>query len=440
MKRYDNYKSSGVEWIGEIPENWNITKLKHISDVVLGKMLTNDDKGNYLLKPYLRAANVNWLKVNVSNIKEMWFSPTEVEKLKLKENDLLVSEGGEVGRTCIWQNELEECFIQNSVHKITFPQDFNSKFFLYQFFYFGSVGYFDSIVNRISIAHLTGEKLKEIFVWFPPLSEQTAIAKYLDEKTEQIDKLIAGKRRLIELLKEERTAIINQAVTKGINSRAKLKPSGIDWLGDIPEHWEVKKLKFLTSIISKGTTPSTIGGELLDKGSIRFIKAENILQSNIVSEKPENFIDDKTNEILKRSELKENDILIVIAGATIGKVAILQKDFLPANTNQAVCFIRLTTHSLSKWIWLCLQARYIKETILLDAVQSAQPNISMEKIGNFITFLPPTKERIEIEKFIDDSTEKVSLTISKVEKEIELMQEYRTALISEVVTGKIKVV
>lgn len=119
MKKYDTYKDSGIEWIGEVPGHWEVKRLKAVAQIVLGKMLTNDDKGDFSLKPYLRAGNINWLNVNVDDIKEMWFSDKELEKYRLETDDLLVSEGGEVGRTCIWKNELPECYIQNSVHKIT---------------------------------------------------------------------------------------------------------------------------------------------------------------------------------------------------------------------------------------------------------------------------------------------------------------------------------
>jgi type I restriction enzyme S subunit len=144
---YPKYKPSGIEWIGEIPEHWKAKKLKYISNPVLGKMLTNEDKGGYYLKPYLRAQNINWFNADVSDVKNMWFSEKELEKYNIRLNDLLVSEGGEVGRACMWQLELPECYIQNSVHKVTFNNGFRSRFFLYLFYHLGQSGYFQSIVN-----------------------------------------------------------------------------------------------------------------------------------------------------------------------------------------------------------------------------------------------------------------------------------------------------
>ncbi len=134
MKAYPKYKQSNTEWIGKIPEHWDVKKLKYFAEIVLGKMLTNDDKGGYFYKQYLRAQNINWQKVNADDIKHMWFTEQELDQYRIKLNDLLISEGGEVGRTAIWNNEIEECYIQNSVHKVTMLNGNNPFYFLYLFF------------------------------------------------------------------------------------------------------------------------------------------------------------------------------------------------------------------------------------------------------------------------------------------------------------------
>lgn len=190
-----------------------VKKLKYVANVVLGKMLTNKDKGGYEKRKYLRAANIEWLCVNVSDVKEMWFSGDELVRLRIKEGDLLVSEGGAVGRSCIWKNELDECYIQNSVHKISFENSNNSIYFLNLFFIMGQKGFFDSIVNRISIAHLTGEKLKEIYVVCPPSEDQTTIVHHIETETARINAKIAKTQKIIELQKEYRTALISEVVT-----------------------------------------------------------------------------------------------------------------------------------------------------------------------------------------------------------------------------------
>lgn len=205
-------KDSGIDWLGEIPAHWEVKKLKYFANVVLGKMLTNEDKGGYQLKPYLRAKNIEWINPNVDDVKEMWFSENEIIQYRINENDLLVSEGGEVGRTCIWKNQLDESYIQNSVHKVTILEG-ESNYFLNQFVLFGKYGHFDAIVNKISIAHLTKEKLKDLAFIVPTIDEQLKISKFITDKTSEIDTIILKSKQEIELLKEYKTALISEVVT-----------------------------------------------------------------------------------------------------------------------------------------------------------------------------------------------------------------------------------
>lgn len=206
-------KDSGIEWIGQIPEHWEVKRLKYIANVVLGKMLCNENKGDFYLKPYLKSKNIQWLSIDISSIDEMWFSQKEMNDYLLIAGDLIVSEGGEVGKTAIWNNEIEECYIQNSAHKITFDLNHDPMFFLYLFFTIGKLGFFDSIVNKVSIGHLIKDKLINIKLIYPSLSEQKEIVSYIEQNTEKIDKAIAQKQQEIEKLKEYKATLIDSAVT-----------------------------------------------------------------------------------------------------------------------------------------------------------------------------------------------------------------------------------
>jgi type I restriction enzyme S subunit len=206
-------KNSGIDWVGEIPEGWEVKKLKYCADIVLGKMLCNEDKGGYYKKPYLKSKNIQWLNIDVSGIEEMWFSEYELELYRLKKGDLVLSEGGEVGKTCMWNDELEECYIQNSAHKVTINQNNLNTFFLYLFHAYGSAGGFNSIVRTISIAHLTKDKLLNLQCVVPSLPEQKTIAAYLGKKTGEVDKLISIKQKKITQLKEYKKSLIYEYVT-----------------------------------------------------------------------------------------------------------------------------------------------------------------------------------------------------------------------------------
>ncbi len=283
------------------------------------------------------------------------------------------------------------------------------------------------------------DKFYQIPIITPPFHEQETIARFLDYKVGKIDRFIRKKKQLIKLLNEQKAAIINAAVTKGLDPSEPMKDSGIAWLGEIPAHWEVRKLKTITTIISKGTTPNTIGRNLIEQGPVRFLKAENIGFNNLVQAEPENYIDDETNELLKRSQLQKQDLLFVIAGATLGKIAIMPESMIPANTNQAVSFIRMANPNQARFVWYWLQSEHIKQTIWLEAVQSAQPNLAMGKLSNFPVLMPPALEQELIVKYLDNEFDLLNTTITTIQKEIRLTEEYRTALIAEAVTGKIDV-
>jgi len=206
-------KDSGVEWLGEVPAHWEVKRVKELGNLVLGKMLDNVKSENTFYRSYLKSKNIGWLKVEDSNIEKMYFSLNEMKSYRLKKDDILLSEGGEVGKTAFWNDEIEECYIQNSVHKITIHQNNSPRFFLYQSFLLGSIKYYDSIVSHVSIKHLTKEKLSRVNWVRPPFAEQQAIATYLDTQTAHIDRIVTTINSQIIKLKELRKALINDIVT-----------------------------------------------------------------------------------------------------------------------------------------------------------------------------------------------------------------------------------
>jgi type I restriction enzyme S subunit len=285
---------------------------------------------------------------------------------------------------------------------------------------------------------LNKEDFKKLILPFPDYQTQSAIVKFLDRKTALIDQAIDIKQKQIELLKERRQILIHKAVTRGLDPNVKMKDSGVELIGEIPEGWEVARVKHYSTTISNGTTPSTEGRSILDEGVVRFIKAENI-QDGVVTDSPAHFIDEKTNSIIQRSQLQENDILFVIAGATLGKIAIVSNEHLPSNTNQAVAFIRPSSEIIPQYLAAWLTSNIIKELTWLDAVQSAQPNLSMENLGNFPLIVPSFEEQENILFYIKRDTAKIATAILLKEQEIEKLKEYKASLINSAVTGKIKV-
>ncbi|MBW4771853.1 restriction endonuclease subunit S [Prevotella jejuni] len=213
-------KQSGVEWIGDVPKHWEVCKLKHYSQVVLGKMLMTsppkDSEGLYTLEKYLKSKNIGWLQLflDEDNIDEMWFNQYEKSIYKLQENDIVMNEGGDIGKVSCWRGVDFDCYIQNSINKITADYNrVNAGFLCYWLYNLSSLGYFWSIVSQISIAHLTKEKLSNSPVVLPPITEQAAIASYLDHKCATIDTSISNAQHQIDLLQEYKQSLITEVVT-----------------------------------------------------------------------------------------------------------------------------------------------------------------------------------------------------------------------------------
>jgi type I restriction enzyme S subunit len=417
-------KGSGIEWIGEIPEEWKICKIKYLVTVVMGQSPSSD---NYNLEgigePFLQG-NADFAdKYPIERV-------YTCEASKFADiGDILLSVRAPVGAKNIANKKYAIgrglCALRTqSINKdlLWYLIDIMNKEF--------EINSKGSTYDSVTVSDVNNASIV-----IGPIDDQARITTSLNSKCTQIDETIEKQKQVIEKLKEYRESIITEAVTKGLNHNVPMKDSGIEWIGEIPKHWTCRKLKTISSTISKGTTPSTIGKDLIEEGKIRFLKAENI-KNNIVVSEPEFFIDEETNEIISRSKLLENDILFVIAGATIGKVAILSKNLTPANTNQAISFIRLHTHESYKYVWYFLQSNYVKENINVLAVQSAQPNLSMEDLGNFSLTCPSTSEQNIIADYLDNKCSKIDEAIAKKESLIEKLTEYKKSLIYECVTGK----
>jgi type I restriction enzyme S subunit len=213
-------KPSGIDWLGDVPKHWEVQRLKNIASVVLGKMLTTEAKnGDGKFKPYLRSTNVQWIKPDVRDVKEMWIANSEMTQLRVRKGDLLVSEGGEVGRTCMWNDELSECYIQNSVHRVAAKPVMLPKFLFHQFFAYGKRGRFNAIVNRVSIGHLTREKLVTVPFTVPPVAEQKAICQWIDYECKPLEDAILRAEEEIKLIREYRDRQIADVVTGQVDVR-----------------------------------------------------------------------------------------------------------------------------------------------------------------------------------------------------------------------------
>jgi type I restriction enzyme S subunit len=278
-----------------------------------------------------------------------------------------------------------------------------------------------------TIPTISQEKIRNYFIALPQSKkEQTSIASYLDRKTSEIDRIIANKQKLIALYEEEKQAIINQAVTKGLDLNVKLKDSGVEWLGEIPEHWEVKKLMYLVKILS-GYSPEQC--QPSNNGDIEYIKVDDVDKNNFEVTNPSTYTSKKFIVSIGQT------ILFPKRGAAIAlnKVGVV---------NRPICFdtnlmgLKLISEN-NEVFYIAYLLKSFSLISLADT--STIPQINNKHIGPFQIPLPPLIEQRDILEYINIECDKLNNIIAKVKKQIDLLREYRTTLISEVVTGKIKV-
>jgi type I restriction enzyme S subunit len=283
--------------------------------------------------------------------------------------------------------------------------------------------------------NLRQDKINDLVVYYPPLQEQEQIVKYLDEKTTIIDKLISTKQRKVELLKEQRTSLINQVITKGLNPNVKMKDSGVEWIGEIPKSWIVSKLKYdTTKPVQYGLN---ISGDNYKEEGIRFIRITDISESGELIEENGKYLE-KIN-VPDEFLLNKFDVLFCRSGHTVGKsyLHLLEGEY---TTGGYLVRFNFDNYSNSKFIFYLSKTKIYWDWIKLNSVVSTIENVNGDKYQNFIYPKPTNGEQQEIVQYLDKQTKEIDNLVSMEQNKIELLKEYRQSLISEVITGKIKVI
>jgi type I restriction enzyme S subunit len=435
--RYPSYKDSGVEWLGEVPEHWTAAKLKHLGRAQIG--LTYDpseivDEGTGIL--VLRSSNIQDGRIvfddNVYVQKEM------PSRLITQIGDILIcSRNG--SRALIGKNAR----IDSNAAGLTFGafttifrsalNDFLHWVFNSQLFELQSSSFLTSTINQLTISNLNS-----FDVVLPPPAEQAAIASFLRYETAKIDELVAEQRRLIELLKEKREAAISQAVTKGLNPHTPVKPSGVEWLGDVPSHWEVSRLKHFCVLVKDGTH---LPPERVDVG-IPLLSVRNLVDGEFVLRDDDSMISEDSYRELCRSFVPQaGDVLLAIVGATLGKSAIIPNGLGPFHIQRSLAIFRTRRGAIHpKFLNMLFQSGPFRSLLWSLVGFSAQPGIYLDVLQNIRVPVPPLEEQLRIIELTYGRTllELMQLT-DEVEQAVALLQERRTALIAAAVTGKIDV-
>jgi type I restriction enzyme, S subunit len=437
FQRYPDSKESRVEWLEEIPSTWTVAPLYARYEVALGKMLDSKRITGESPGSYLRNVDVQWDAVNTENLPQMDFSPADRDRFLLRAGDLLVCEGGEVGRTAIWAGELAECFYQKAIHRVRPRSERESPRFLFYLMYaMAQRGVFVAGGNPNTIDHLTAVQLRRHRLPFAPPLEQRAIAAFLDREAARIDALVAKKERLIELLQEKRTALVTSAVTKGLDPKAPMKDSGVEWLGEIPAHWEIKRLWHLTPIYRRIMYGIVLPGPNVSDG-VPIVKGGDVLPDRLRLDR----LNRTTHEIesrYTRSRLRGGDLVYAIRGS-IGEVAIVPAELEGANLTQDAARIAVTAAVHGPWLLHGLKSLAVFAQLEAGALGATIRGINIRDLKRASIAVPPFAEQRSIADFLEREGRAVDALLTKIRTAITHLHELRTALISAAVTGKIDV-
>lgn len=428
MKQYDSYKDSGVEWIGMIPSHWEIMKIKNVASFNDEVLPDNFDKNECI--EYVEISDVN----NTEGIKNTTFykfkdAPSRARRktvvgdiiistvrtylkaiAKVDRPNLIVSTGFVVIRP-----KIDTGFMAYTANSEPFIADIVSQ----------SVGVSYPAISSIQVVN------NKISV--PPIAEQRAIVNYLDVKTAKIDSIVASREKKIKLLEELRASIISEAVTKGIHKNVEMKDSGIEWIGRIPKHWEVVAMKRIMRII-RGGSPRPIDQYFSETGYnwIKIgdtIKGDKYIRSTVQRIKPEGL---KSTRLVKRGDL------ILSNSMTFGEPYIL--DIKEGCIHDGWLALSGFKGVDKEFLYYMLLSDLCQVQFESSVDGGVVKNLNIDKAGLVQIFVPPMEEQIEIVNFIDSKINTLNTHIYKTNTEISLLKEYRNSLITEVVTGKRKVV
>lgn len=443
---YSNYKPSGIEWLPDLPAHWVVASLRWVSRRYAGGTpdRANDAFWEEGTIPWINSGEVNQGLITKPSAYITDEAYRNSSAKWVPKGSLVMALAGQGKTKAMVAQVAIDTTCNQSMAAIVPDKRVDARFLLW---------WLDA--QYTTIRNLAGGEQRDglnldilgaLPVALVAVEDQRSIAEFLDRETAKIDMLVAKKRTLVEKLKEKRSALISRTVTRGLPPEAaraagleaypKLKPSGVDWLDNIPEHWGVKALKHMCCLIRDGThLPPPRQSE-----GVPLLSVRNIVNGEFRTLPDDSMISEEDFSILCRSfTVQENDVLLAIVGATLGKVAVvgkmgsfhIQRSLAVLRSRRCVVDHRF----LAAW----LQGSCFQNLLWVSVAFSAQPGIYLTALKDFPILAPPLSEQRAIADFLDRETAKIDRLVAKVEEAIERLQEYRTALITAAVTGKIDV-
>jgi type I restriction enzyme S subunit len=433
---YPEYKDSGVEWLGDVPSHWRAKQLKFMcsfNDEVLTEMVGSDYEIEYIDIGSVSAS------AGVMKTEKMSFgkAPSRARRI-VRDGDVIISTVRTYLEAIAPIDNPPNNLIVSTGFAVIRP---NCQLFKgYAAYCLRANGFIKEVVAEsvgVSYPAINATDLVNIKVPALPYEEQIQIANFLDHETAKIDTLIDKQQQLIQLLKEKRQAVISHAVTKGLNPNAAMKDSGVEWLGEVPAHWGIKKNKYLQDFVTSG---SRGWAEYYSDDGQLFFRITNLTRDTI-EPKLESIknVQPPLGSEGERSRINNGDLLISIT-ADLGSVCVADESISGGYVSQHVSLCRSNKLVVnSRWLAYFILSDASKEQLLGAGYGGTKIQLSLEDIRELVVAFPPEVEQNHIASFIDSKLQKFKSLVNKADKQVLLLQERRTALISAAVTGKIDV-
>ena len=436
--RYPEYKDSGVEWLGEVPTHWKVMPIRYAAKLESGHTPSRNHPEYWddCIVPWFTLADV-W-QIRQAQRTVIFETKEKVSELglsnsaarRLPKGTVMLSRTASVGYSAIMGVEMATT--QDFANWVCGDQ-LKPEFLLH------ALRSMHSEFNRLMMGSTHNTiympDIQALRFALPPTEEQVVITAFINRETTQIDALVAEQERLIELLKEKRQAVISHAVTKGLNPDAPMKPSGIEWLGEVPAHWKVRRVSSLSTKITNGYVGPT--RDIFVDNGIRYLQSLHIKANKIRFDAPYFFSPEWSRQHSK-SVLESGDVLIVQTG-DIGQAAVVTDDFAGCNCHALIIVSPIREIVEGAWIALVLKAEFGLQSLLSIQTGALHPHLNCGDVKDVSIPVPSLCEQRQIIEYVSEKTRSLDALISESERAIDLLHERRTALISAAVTGKIDV-
>jgi type I restriction enzyme S subunit len=434
-KAYPEYKDSGVEWLGDIPNDWDIKSLKNIAVIVNGSTPKSgveeywDGDINWITPTDLSQKLDVYLKDSQRKITNEGLNSCGTSLVP--ENTVILSTRAPIGSLAI--TGAQSCTNQGCKSLVVRYKDHS----LFLYYYLSiSTNSLNNLGRGSTFLELSTEDLGSFKVPMP--NEGIGkIVSFLDHETAKIDNLIEKQQQLIELLKEKRQAVISHAVTKGLNPDVPMRDSGVEWLGDVPDHWVIAQLKFNTLEMQTGPFGSQLHAEDYVTDGIPLINPAHMYSGKITPD-PKVTVDENTQKRLERHKLKEGDIVFSRRGE-LGRCAVVRNEQEGWLCGTGSLKAKLNERIIPNYAYILVSSEGVVSELTLESKGSTMANLNTETLGRVRIPVPPIHEQEKILSYVGLISKKYDLLVKNADMAINLMQERRTALISAAVTGKIDV-